>query len=129
MLLIVPTLKSLVLCCRLSGCLALLRPSRKPTAPFMGYRQVFSKQIRAGIANWNTATTGGSSLAPFGGIGESGNHRPSAYYAADYCAYPIATMERAELVAPDYPGVPERMNLLGLAADHSSRHSTEGNVI
>ena len=31
--------------------------------------------------------------APFGGIGLSGNHRPSAYYAADYCAYPVASTE------------------------------------
>ena len=30
---------------------------------------------------------------PFGGLGASGNHRPSAYYAADYCAYPMASFE------------------------------------
>ena len=30
---------------------------------------------------------------PFGGLGESGNHRPSAWYAADYCAYPVAANE------------------------------------
>jgi succinylglutamic semialdehyde dehydrogenase len=33
---------------------------------------------------------------PFGGLGESGNHRPSAYYAADYCAYPVASFEAAD---------------------------------
>ena len=38
-------------------------------------------------------TVGASSEAPFGGIGLSGNHRPSAYYAADYCAYPVVSME------------------------------------
>lgn len=48
---------------------------------------------RAGIVNWNRQTTGASSAAPFGGIGWSGNHRPSAFYAADYCAYPVASME------------------------------------
>ena len=48
---------------------------------------------RAGIVNWNRQTTGASSAAPFGGVGASGNHRPSAYYAADYCAYPVASME------------------------------------
>ena len=36
---------------------------------------------------------------PFGGLGESGNHRPSAYYAADYCAYPVASLV-ADRVAP-----------------------------
>ena len=34
-----------------------------------------------------------SSAAPFGGVGQSGNHRPSAYYAADYCAYPVTSFE------------------------------------
>lgn len=53
----------------------------------------FFKRIRAGIVNWNRPITGASSAAPFGGIGESGNHRASAYYAADYCAYPVASVE------------------------------------
>ena len=48
---------------------------------------------RAGIVNWNKPTNGASSAAPFGGIGWSGNHRPSAYYAADYCAYPVVSNE------------------------------------
>lgn len=48
---------------------------------------------RAGVVNWNRQTTGASGAAPFGGVGASGNHRPSAYYAADYCAYPVASME------------------------------------
>ena len=48
---------------------------------------------RAGIVNWNKPTNGASSSAPFGGIGLSGNHRPSAYYAADYCAYPVVSSE------------------------------------
>ena len=48
---------------------------------------------RAGIVNWNKPTNGASSAAPFGGIGWSGNHRPSAYYAADYCAYPVVSSE------------------------------------
>ncbi len=54
---------------------------------------------RAGIVNWNRQTTGASSAAPFGGVGHSGNHRPSAYYAADYCAYPVASMEGEALLA------------------------------
>jgi len=53
----------------------------------------FWGNIRAGIVNWNNPTNGASSGAPFGGIGMSGNHRPSAYYAADYCAYPVASAE------------------------------------
>lgn len=53
----------------------------------------FFVHIRAGIVNWNKPITGASSAAPFGGVGDSGNHRPSAYYAADYCAYPVASVE------------------------------------
>ena len=53
----------------------------------------FWATIRAGIVNWNRPTNGASSGAPFGGIGWSGNHRPSAYYAADYCAYPVVSAE------------------------------------
>jgi succinylglutamic semialdehyde dehydrogenase len=67
----------------------------------------FRQRIRAGIVNWNRPTTGASSGAPFGGIGASGNHRPSAYYAADYCAYPVASVEapRCELPAQLAPGL------------------------
>ncbi|MBV9841481.1 MAG: succinylglutamate-semialdehyde dehydrogenase [Sphingomonadaceae bacterium] len=57
----------------------------------------FWANARAGIVNWNRPTTGAPSNAPFGGIGLSGNHRPAAYYAADYCAYPVVSSE-AELV-------------------------------
>ncbi|MBX3594675.1 succinylglutamate-semialdehyde dehydrogenase [Sphingomonas sp.] len=53
----------------------------------------FWANVRAGIVNWNRPTNGASSTAPFGGIGWSGNHRPSAYYAADYCAYPVVSSE------------------------------------
>lgn len=53
----------------------------------------FWANARAGIVNWNKPTNGASSSAPFGGIGWSGNHRPSAYYAADYCAYPVVSSE------------------------------------
>ena len=53
----------------------------------------FWANARAGIVNWNRPTNGASSNAPFGGLGLSGNHRPAAYYAADYCAYPVASSE------------------------------------
>ena len=63
--------------------------------------QRFLGQIRAGIVNWNRPITGASGSAPFGGPGDSGNHRPSAYFAADYCSYPVASVESEELVMPD----------------------------
>ncbi|MDH3692536.1 MAG: succinylglutamate-semialdehyde dehydrogenase [Gammaproteobacteria bacterium] len=63
----------------------------------------FYARARAGIVNWNRPLTGASSGAPFGGIGGSGNHRPSAYYAADYCAYPVAMLQAQRLSVPDNP--------------------------
>ncbi|WP_105200079.1 succinylglutamate-semialdehyde dehydrogenase [Pseudoalteromonas sp. T1lg10] len=63
--------------------------------------EYFLRRIRAGIVNWNRPITGASSAAPFGGIGASGNHRASAYYAADYCAYPVASVELEQLTLPD----------------------------
>ncbi len=60
----------------------------------------FWLQSRAGIVNWNKQLTGAASSAPFGGVGASGNHRASAYYAADYCAYPVASLEVESLSLP-----------------------------
>ncbi|MDU7769354.1 MAG: succinylglutamate-semialdehyde dehydrogenase, partial [Serratia marcescens] len=57
-------------------------------------------EARAGIVNWNKPLTGASSAAPFGGVGASGNHRPSAFYAADYCAWPMASLESESLSLP-----------------------------
>jgi succinylglutamic semialdehyde dehydrogenase len=54
----------------------------------------YRNAIRSGVVNWNRPTNGASSAQPFGGVGDSGNLRPSAFYAADYCAYPVAGMEQ-----------------------------------
>ncbi|MBL9211157.1 MAG: succinylglutamate-semialdehyde dehydrogenase [Opitutaceae bacterium] len=64
--------------------------------------QQFRDSVRAGIVNWNQPLTGASSAAPFGGVGASGNHRPSGFFAADYCAFPVASIEAAKL-NPDHP--------------------------
>lgn len=65
----------------------------------------FWAQSRAGVVNCNRPTTGASSAAPFGGVGASGNHRPSAFYAADYSAWPVAGMEAETLTATPMIGV------------------------
>ncbi|MDI9277690.1 succinylglutamate-semialdehyde dehydrogenase [Pantoea sp. EABMAA-21] len=57
-------------------------------------------EARAGIVNWNKPLTGAASSAPFGGVGASGNHRASAWYAADYCAWPMASLESPSLALP-----------------------------
>ncbi len=60
----------------------------------------FYRRTRAGVVNWNRPLTGASSHLPFGGVGLSGNHRPSAYFAADYCSYPVASLEAERAVMP-----------------------------
>ncbi len=64
-----------------------------------GSPQLYDKfwaNIRCGVINWNRPTNGAPSNGPFGGVGLSGNHRPSAYYAADYCAYPVVSTEEEQ---------------------------------
>ncbi len=62
--------------------------------------QQLSSGLRAGLINWNRQTTGASGAGPFGGVGLSGNHRPAGYYSADYCAYPVASVEADALALP-----------------------------
>lgn len=73
-------------------------------------RELFERlliEARAGIVNWNKPLTGASSAAPFGGVGASGNHRASAFYAADYCAWPMASLESQQVSLPEKlsPGI------------------------
>ncbi|HEV7690206.1 MAG TPA: succinylglutamate-semialdehyde dehydrogenase [Hyphomonadaceae bacterium] len=63
----------------------------------------FETEVRAGVLNWNRQTTGASGAAPFGGAGQSGNHRPAGYYAADYSAWPMASLIAPGPVSDDEP--------------------------
>ncbi|MEM6912777.1 MAG: succinylglutamate-semialdehyde dehydrogenase [Pseudomonadota bacterium] len=65
--------------------------------------QRFDAEINAGIVNWNRQTTGASGSLPFGGPGLSGNHRPAGSYAADFCAWPMASMLASGPLADDQP--------------------------
>lgn len=62
--------------------------------------EYFLQAVRAGVVNWNRPLTGSSGNLPFGGVGLSGNHRPAAYYSADYCAYPVASNEAEKITLP-----------------------------
>ena len=66
--------------------------------------EYFLQESQAGLVNWNMPTTGAVGVAPFGGLGKSGNFRPSGYYATDYCAYPVASMEsESPKIPPNLP--------------------------
>lgn len=81
------------------------------SAGFIGNRvedfHYFLHRVRAGVVNWNRQTTGANGKLPFGGIGHSGNHQPSGYFAADYCSYPVASLESHTLSdnCGDVPGL------------------------
>ncbi|MEC8389115.1 MAG: aldehyde dehydrogenase family protein, partial [Planctomycetota bacterium] len=69
----------------------------------------FRFEVKAGIINWNRPTTGASGALPFGGVGKSGNHRPSGYFAIDFCSDPVASLESTKLSLPENlpPGILE----------------------
>lgn len=66
------------------------------TSVFTKRRDLYEEtrlRARVGIVNWNRTTNGASSRLPFGGIGKSGNDRPTAHYAVQYCTVPVASLE------------------------------------
>ena len=71
----------------------------------------FEREIKAGIINWNQQLTGASGWAPFGGIKQSGNYRPSAYLAADYCVYSTASIELPKVFMPSQ--LPQGLESIG----------------
>ncbi|HYE63549.1 MAG TPA: aldehyde dehydrogenase family protein [Phycisphaerales bacterium] len=67
--------------------------------------EAFRHECRAGCINVNTGTAGASSKLPFGGLGQSGNHRPAGSFSVDYCAYPVAGMVETADAAQISPGM------------------------
>jgi len=67
----------------------------------------FERRVRAGLLHWNRPTTGASSALPFGGVGKSGNHRPSGFFAVDYCVDPVAVVEHDVPIAERLHGLDE----------------------
>jgi succinylglutamic semialdehyde dehydrogenase len=67
----------------------------------------FFRATKAGIVNWNQQLTGATTLAPFGGVKQSGNFRPAGFLSADYCSYAIASfeVEAPRLPDPPIPGI------------------------
>jgi succinylglutamic semialdehyde dehydrogenase len=44
-------------------------------------------ELRVGVVHWNRASAGASSRLPFGGVKDSGNHRPAGITAGTACAF------------------------------------------
>jgi succinylglutamic semialdehyde dehydrogenase len=56
------------------------------------------QEIDSGLINFNRSTVGASAKLPFGGVKNSGNHRPAAISTIDACAYPLASLEITQTV-------------------------------
>ena len=64
---------------------------------FSARREAFERfymTIPAGVMNFNRSTNGASGLLPFGGVGRSGNFRPTGSGSLRLCTYPVAVMEQ-----------------------------------
>lgn len=65
-------------------------------ALFTKNRALYEKALieaQVGQLNLNRTTNGASSRLPFGGMNKSGNDRPSAHYAVQYCTVPVSSLE------------------------------------
>jgi succinylglutamic semialdehyde dehydrogenase len=49
-------------------------------------------RLRYGCVNFNAPTCGASARLPFGGLRQSGNHRPAALFSTLYASYPVASI-------------------------------------
>ena len=61
----------------------------------------FVTHVGAGVVNWNGPTTGAAGTLPFGGLRDSGNHRPAGFFAIDFCSDPVASLQRQEIAKDD----------------------------
>ena len=63
---------------------------------FTKNRALYEKALieaQVGVLNLNRTTNGASSRLPFGGMNKSGNDRPSAHFAVQYCTVPVSSLE------------------------------------
>lgn len=51
------------------------------------------RDIESGLLNLNRSTVGATARLPFGGVKNSGNHRPAAVSMVDHCVNAIASLE------------------------------------
>ncbi len=83
-------------------------------ALFTKKREFYERSLleaKVGLVNWNRTTNGGSSKLPFGGMLKSGNDRPSAHFAIQYCTIPVASLE-------DMQGFDPKTVMPGLSAEN-----------
>lgn len=64
-------------------------------------------RLRVGVLHWNQSSNGASGRLPFGGVKDSGNHRPAGILAGAFCAWPqaIRLSPPADAPLPSWPGL------------------------
>jgi succinylglutamic semialdehyde dehydrogenase len=77
---------------------------------FTGSRERFERAadgLRVGVVHWNRPSTGASARLPFGGVGDSGNHRPAGVMMGASCAFPVSVLLSADGASdlPTWPGM------------------------
>ncbi len=73
-------------------------------ALFTKQKELYKKSLldaKVGLVNLNRTTNGASSKLPFGGLLKSGNDRPSAHFAIQYCTIPVASLEDEQPYNPE----------------------------
>jgi succinylglutamic semialdehyde dehydrogenase len=65
-------------------------------------------RLRVGVLHWNRSSAGASSRLPFGGVKDSGNHRPAGILATQSTTYPMAVLlpTPTQGALPTWPGFP-----------------------
>ena len=53
------------------------------------------QNAQTGLINWNVGTIQSSGKLPFGGLKQSGNHRPVGLFTPLLCAIPTACLEKS----------------------------------
>ncbi|MDH5675577.1 MAG: aldehyde dehydrogenase family protein [Myxococcales bacterium] len=77
---------------------------------FTASRQAFERcadALRVGLLHWNRSSAGASGRLPFGGVKQSGNHRPAGVMAAAACSHPLAILAPAQGAGGRWPGFPD----------------------
>jgi len=79
-------------------------------AVFTKSREAFEEcadRLRVGVLHWNRSSAGASSRLPFGGVKDSGNHRPAGIFAQSACSYPMAVLLPTATAGalPTWPGM------------------------
>jgi acyl-CoA reductase-like NAD-dependent aldehyde dehydrogenase len=78
---------------------------------FTASRDAFERaadRLRVGVLCWNRPTAGASGRLPFGGVGQSGNHRAAGILAGLTCTDPVGVLLTPghQDPLPSWPGLP-----------------------